>query len=109
MYMRAGIAVQIIELEDGRAKYMGDGLFVVVQHDPSAERRPRQNVVLSREDLRALQSFQSLTIPLDDGEAHNMGGDLYVIVQADRASEGHPVQNVVISTSDVEAMFALAA
>ncbi len=43
-----------IELEDGTAERMGDGIFVVLQRDATAKRAKMQNVVLTRADLEAL-------------------------------------------------------
>lgn len=41
----------LIELQDGDADYMGDGVFLVRQHD---ERGQVQSVGLSEGDLRAM-------------------------------------------------------
>lgn len=43
-----------IPLEDGEAHHMGDGLFVVLQHDETRRGRPVNNVVLTANDAAAL-------------------------------------------------------
>ncbi len=102
----AGLSV---DLEDGRAELMGDGLAVIMQRDPTAKRQLMQNVVVSREDLEALQADNgALTIKLEDGEAHSMGEGCFVLMQRDYTRRGQPMQNVVVSANDTAAMVAAA-
>ena len=49
-----GNAVPTIELEDGKAEYMGDGVFTVLQRDATTRDGKMQSVVLTRQDLEAM-------------------------------------------------------
>lgn len=43
-----------IQLEDGRAEMLGDGIFGVIQDNLSKRGKPEQVVILTREDLEAM-------------------------------------------------------
>ncbi|WP_242153284.1 hypothetical protein [Sphingomonas sp. BAUL-RG-20F-R05-02] len=98
-------AVLTIELEEGTAEPLGDGLFVVLQRDETISGKPMQNVVLTLEDLETLRAHEGAVTPvyLEDGRAHWMG-DHFLIEQADRTVEGHPVQSVALSANDTEVL-----
>ena len=49
-----GNAVPTIELEDGKAEYMGDGVFTVLQRDATTRDGKMQSAVLTRQDLEAM-------------------------------------------------------
>jgi hypothetical protein len=43
-----------VQLEDGYAEVVGDGLWCIVQADRAQQGHPRQVVTLTREDLLAM-------------------------------------------------------
>lgn len=43
-----------IQLKDGRAEMLGDGIFGIIQDNPSKRGKPEQVVILTREDLEAM-------------------------------------------------------
>lgn len=55
-----------VELEDGEAVYVGDGLFVVSQTDEETNRLSR--TVLSLEDMRRMKAIISPSPQVDLGE-----------------------------------------
>ncbi|MDF0489231.1 hypothetical protein PX554_13905 [Sphingomonas sp. H39-1-10] len=105
MVTNESFAFPAIELADGFAEPMGDGVFVVLQKDEGAVGAPMQNVVLSLWDLETLKAHDTSidTIALEDGQAHWMG-DYFLIEQADRSVQGHPVQAIALTFDDAEAL-----
>lgn len=89
-----------IRLEEGTAEIMGEGLLVILQRDPTT--RKRNNVVIARPELAAMEAVQGLTTPIEDGASEYMGDDLWVLIQADRTSGR--TENVVVSRQDVQRM-----
>lgn len=94
-----------IELADGFAEHIGEGVFIMMQRDEAAAGKPMQNVVLSLKDLETLQANAASLDPieLEDGTAHWMG-DHFLIEQADQTAPGHPVQSVALSANDAEVL-----
>ncbi|UZW57336.1 hypothetical protein NUH86_21730 [Sphingobium sp. JS3065] len=92
------------KLSEGKAEFMGDGIFVVLQLDPIA--RKRQNVVLSKDDLAALRALPGLTVSLEEGVAEYAGSGVWGVFQDDNTT-GKP-QNVFLTEQDLEALLAAA-
>jgi len=102
-------AVLSVDLEDGRAELMGDGIAVLMQRDMTLKGQKMQNVVVTRRDLEALQDAHgALSIELEDGEAHHMGDGLFVLMQRDYTRRGYPMQNVVVTANDTAALLKVA-
>ncbi|UXC90512.1 hypothetical protein EGM87_15985 [Sphingobium sp. RSMS] len=91
-----------VKLEDGRAEYMGGGLFVVLQKDQTVRRHKWQNVVVSRSDLATLKAIPAHTVPFDDGTAEYVGDGYWRLLQMDHLAQR--MHNVVLSGQDVEAL-----
>jgi hypothetical protein len=51
---RADNRTLTIPMEDGEAHFMGDGLFILRQHDDTRKDRPLQNVVVTSQDLEVM-------------------------------------------------------
>lgn len=92
-----------VDLEDGRAELMGDGMVVVDQLDPTQPKGgEHQRVVLSDGDLERLGASRALSVALDDGRAEMLGDGLWVIDQTDDEQRGAARhQRVVLSRDDV--------
>jgi len=92
-----------VDLDDGRAELMGDGMVVVDQLDPTQPKgRQHQRVVLSSEDLGRLEVAGALSVVLEDGRAELMGDGLWVIDQTDgerRGAARH--QRAVLNQEDI--------
>ncbi|WP_294390173.1 hypothetical protein [uncultured Sphingomonas sp.] len=98
-----------IELEDGVAYPIGDGLMVVLQADEKAP-EGGHSVAITKADLANLSEAKGLhpvALEEDGGEAICIG-DTWVLKQPDVSREGHPMQRAVVTWQDVEAMLAAA-
>ena len=91
-----------VKLEDGKAEYMGDGLFVVLQKDETVKRRKWQNVVVSISELANLKASTALTETIEDGTADHVGDGMWRLLQMNH--EAARMQNVVLTGQDVEAL-----
>ena len=91
-----------VKLDDGKAEYMGDGLFVVLQKDETVKRRKWQSVVVSVSDLQALKALPALTVPIEDGKAEYVGDGYWGLLQMDHVAQR--MHNVVLSGQDVETL-----
>lgn len=91
-----------VKLEDGKAEYMGDGLFVVLQKDETVKRRKWQSVVVSMSDLQVLKALPALTVAIDGGKAEYVGDGYWGLLQMDHVAQR--MHNVVLSGQDVEAL-----
>ena len=96
------IAPPSVKLEDGKAEYMGEGIFVVLQKDATVRRHKRQNVVVSISDLQTLKASTRLTETMEDGAADYAGDGMWRLLQMDH--EAARIQNVVLTGQDVEAL-----
>jgi len=54
-----------VDLEDGAAEYMGDGLFLISQKDEETEELYR--TVISVEDMRRMNALINMAPPVDLG------------------------------------------
>ena len=91
-----------VKLEEGKAEYMGDGLFIVLQKDETVKRRKWQNVVVSLSELTNLKASTALTETIEDGTADHVGDGMWRLLQMDQ--EAARMQNVVLTGQDVEAL-----